>query len=107
MRQLSRVTTSAQASESLDASIHMAKTILDQGHLAPFAPVHSPRHWNYDHALQLYPPPDVICLGDHTAPAFETCYSHVKMFNPGCFGRDGSFVLFRPNMGTIEMSVAP
>lgn len=90
-----------------DAPVHLAKTLIDQCHLAPFAPAQSPKYWNHDHTLQLYPPPSILCLGDNTAPAYEVCYGKTTVFNPGNFARDGSFVLFRPNNGKIEMSVAP
>lgn len=41
-----------------------------------------PIFWNYDHALHLYPLPDVLILGDEVdfyKSEFEGC----KVFNPG------------------------
>lgn len=108
LRQLSRrVDDNFNAHETNDAPVHLAKTLIDQCHLAPFAPAQAPRYWNYDHTLQLYPPPSILCLADTTAPTFEVCYSNTTVFNPGDFSNDGSFVLFRPNTGKIEMSMAP
>eukprot|EP00934_Nitzschia_sp_Nitz4_P009463 Nitzschia sp. Nitz4//scaffold48_size128905//53809//55473//NITZ4_003596-RA/size128905-processed-gene-0.84-mRNA-1//1//CDS//3329552970//9453//frame0 len=37
----------------------LANTILSQGHLAPQLPI----YWNYDHALSLYPLPELVLLG--------------------------------------------
>lgn len=107
LRRLSRsIAPLVQMSKVVDAPSHMAKTIIDQGHLAPFAPLHSPKHWSYDHALNLCPQPNFLCLSDNTAPPFEINYSDVKFFNPGSFGLDGSFVLFRPSENMIEISSA-
>jgi DNA polymerase epsilon subunit 2 len=108
LRQLSRhIAGCANHIELVDSSAHLAKTLLDQCHLAPFAPSLSPKHWNYDHTLRLYPPPSILCLSDDTAPPFTTEYENVKVFNPGNFACDGSFVLFRPNSGEIEISRVP
>lgn len=105
LRQLSRhVTIDVNSSELFDASVHLAKTLLDQCHLAPFTSAFAPKHWNYDHALQLYPPPSILCLGDNTAPSFETVYNDATVFNPGNFTCEGSFVLFRPSTSNIEIS---
>jgi DNA polymerase epsilon subunit 2 len=108
IRQLSRNMAGCTISNRTDdPSYHLAKTLLDQCHLAPFAPAPSPKHWNYDHALRLYPPPSILCLSDDTAPAFITHYQDVKVFNPGNFASDGSFVLFKPNTGELELSKVP
>lgn len=108
LRQLSRrIDDKLNTHETIDAPVHLAKTLIDQCHLAPFAPAQSPKYWNHEHTLQLYPPPSILCLGDTTAPSFEVCYGKTTVFNPGNFARDGSFTLFRPNSGKIEMSVAP
>jgi DNA polymerase epsilon subunit 2 len=105
LRQLSRrISSGVDSSGLFDASVHLAKTLLDQGHLAPFTSAFAPKYWNYDHALRLYPPPSILCLSDNTAPSFETVYNNATVFNPGNFACEGSFVLFRPNMANIEIS---
>jgi len=50
--------------ESKDMTNHLCKTILDQSHLCPLPLQICPIYWNYSHALQLYPAPHVIILGD-------------------------------------------
>eukprot|EP01083_Nonionella_stella_P059378 155352_1 len=50
--------------DAVDLSNHLAKTILDQSHLCPLPLQICPLYWNYSHALNLYPSPDLIVLGD-------------------------------------------
>ena len=54
------------ASSAAPFTSHFAKTLLGQAHLSPL-PVHlSPVYWTYDHALSLYPNPDlVVVAGRH------------------------------------------
>ncbi len=44
----------------MDITEHLVKTILDQGHLCPLPLTSRPIHWAFDHALRLYPMPDVV-----------------------------------------------
>ena len=92
------------ANEPADATADLTKTLFDQGHLAPFTTLLQPTLWNYDHALRLYPPPDTLCISDNTSPQFDTEYMTTKVFNPGNFTCDGTFVLFRPNTEELEAS---
>ena len=91
--------------EPVNATADLTKTLLDQGHLAPFSPLIKPTLWNYDHALRLYPPPNTLCLSDDTAPQFDTVYAKIKVFNPGNFAREGAFSLFRPGTEELEASI--
>ncbi|KIW05682.1 uncharacterized protein PV09_03545 [Verruconis gallopava] len=69
----------------------LTKTILDQGHLAPYSLHTRPVHWDYGSALQLYPLPTALVLADPEAPAFALNYMGCCVINPGCIvdGRRG------------------
>jgi len=41
-------------------SDHLVRTICDQSHLCPLPITTKPAFWNYDHALRLYPLPDIV-----------------------------------------------
>ncbi len=43
---------------------HLCATLLQQSHLCPVPLEAQPVFWNYDHALHLYPIPDVLVLAD-------------------------------------------
>lgn len=43
---------------------HAARTLLAQAHLVPLPLACAPVDWAYDHALRLYPAPDLLVLGD-------------------------------------------
>lgn len=43
---------------------HLCATLLQQSHLCPVPLESQPVFWNYDHALHLYPIPDVLVLAD-------------------------------------------
>ncbi|KAJ1460153.1 DNA polymerase alpha/epsilon subunit B-domain-containing protein [Pelagophyceae sp. CCMP2097] len=98
---------SQDAPESLDAHEHLAKTLLDQAHLSPFAAHVSPTNWEHDHALRLYPPPDALAIADASAPQFDAVYEQCSVFNPGSFARDGAFVVFKPANCSVEASQVP
>jgi DNA polymerase epsilon subunit 2 len=53
----SQVLTVSGAKQSL--ATRVVNTILSQGHIMPQAPI----YWNYDHAMHLYPLPDLLLLG--------------------------------------------
>ena len=48
---------------------HICVTVLQQCHICPLPLEHLPIYWQYDHALHLYPAPDVIVLADSTPQA--------------------------------------
>ena len=54
-----------------------------------------PIHWNYDHALRLYPLPTMVVLADHTEP-YHWNYKDCLAINPGSFSSDFSFMVYRP-----------
>lgn len=61
----------------------LVKTILDQGHLAPFRQAVRPVHWDYHSVMHLYPLPTVLVLVDTTAPSFCVTYEGCHVMNPG------------------------
>jgi DNA polymerase epsilon subunit 2 len=63
----------------------IVKTLLDQGHLAPFTKDLKPVMWHVDHTLQLSPLPNVLILADSTAPQFDVTYNGCRCINPGVF----------------------
>ena len=81
---------------------HAAKTILCQGHLCPL-PLHvAPIDWNYDHALRMYPLPNVLILGDKASAYTITCKS-TQVANPGCFASDFTFYSYDPSIKELEL----
>lgn len=61
----------------------LTRTLLDQSHLSPF-PLHvRPVHWDYAHALGLYPLPTALVVADKDAPAFAIKYHGCAVMNPG------------------------
>ena len=42
------------------AHTQIAYSVVDQGHLCPVPMAVQPIHWAHDHALRLYPLPDVV-----------------------------------------------
>jgi hypothetical protein len=46
---------------------HLAKSVLDQATLCPLPATARPVHWQYDHALHLYPQPHLAVLADRAA----------------------------------------
>ncbi|EKX36479.1 DNA polymerase epsilon subunit B, partial [Guillardia theta CCMP2712] len=81
---------------------HAAKTILCQGHLCPL-PLHvAPIDWNYDHALRMYPLPNVLILGDK-ASAYTITFKSTQVANPGCFASDFTFYSYDPSIKELEL----
>lgn len=79
------------------------KTLLDQAHICPL-PLHvNPVYWQYDHALRLYPLPDVIVLADFY-DQYHWCYEECVALNPGSFPTEFSFVVYRPSSRGTEFS---
>lgn len=74
---------------------YAVKTILDQGHLCPLPLSSSPIYWQYDHVLRLYPPPDVLIIGDRNQQ-YRKSYCKCEIVNPGPFFVDFSFLVYRP-----------
>ena len=90
--------------EGTDMANHFTKTILSQGHLCPL-PLHSrPIYWMYDHALRLYPLPDLVMIGDKCNP-FSVTSGDCMVVNTGSFPKNGfEFRVYIPHSNTIEDS---
>lgn len=82
--------------EENEITMHLLKTVVDQAHLCPL-PLHvQPIYWEFDHALRLYPVPDVMILADKF-DSYRHVYSGALAFNPGSFvASDFSFVVYTP-----------
>lgn len=61
----------------------LTRTILSQSHLSPFPLSARPLHWDFAHALGLYPLPTSLVLADSEAPAFVVKYCGCTVMNPG------------------------
>ncbi|ODV94678.1 hypothetical protein PACTADRAFT_50540 [Pachysolen tannophilus NRRL Y-2460] len=72
-------------SPSLLESRKIVKTILDQGHLSPFALNIRPITWDKDFYLTMSPLPTVLILTDVTCPSFDVTYEGCHTINPGKF----------------------
>jgi len=76
---------------------HSIKTILDQGHLCPIPTQSMPIYWQYDHALRVYPPPDILVLGESTTKRYSEKYEDdVEVMNPGPFHVNYEFLVIKP-----------
>ena len=87
-----------------DMPSHFVKTILSQAHLSPL-PLHvRPRFWTHDHALYLYPLPDLVVMGDKCDP-YTVRSSECTVTNPGSFMQSGfEFKVYMPGPDTLEES---
>ena len=71
-----------QTVSSVDALFqHLCVTVLQQSHLCPVPVDTRPVYWQYDHALHLYPAPDLIVLADSAAPA-QFSFKDTEFVNP-------------------------
>ena len=91
-------------SEATDLCDHFAKTIISQAHLCPL-PLHArPVYWMYDHALEIYPLPDLVVFGDKCDP-FTISAHECTITNPGSFSKSGfEFKVYLPTSKQVEDS---
>lgn len=91
-------------SESADLPNHFTKTILSQAHLCPL-PLHArPIYWSHDHALRLYPLPDLVVIGDKSDP-FTVSSTECTVTNVGSFTQSGfEFKVYVPVLNQVEDS---
>eukprot|EP00041_Stephanoeca_diplocostata_P020566 m.463027 g.463027 ORF g.463027 m.463027 type:complete len:579 (+) comp21608_c0_seq2:323-2059(+) len=97
---------SSDRSGEVEISKHVVKTLLDEAHVNPL-PLHvSPIYWEYDHALRLYPMPDVLVLADKF-DTYNHSYESTTVFNPGPFMlSDFQFVAYWPSRFRIDPSAS-
>jgi hypothetical protein len=80
--------------------VHALKTMLSQSHLCPLPLEAAPIDWAHDHALRLYPLPHVLLLAGRGGE-FNVTERALRAANPGCFGSDFSFAVYRPFVGAV------
>lgn len=68
-------------------------------------PLHArPVYWMYDHALRLYPQPDLVVIGDKSDP-FTVTSNECTITNPGSFHKtDFEFKVYIPATKMVEDS---
>jgi DNA polymerase epsilon subunit 2 len=81
----------------------MARTVLEQGHLSPVPLAVQPQYWTLDHSLRLQPLPDAVIVGESQDPYTHT-HAGATVMCPGQFAGEGSFLLYRPALGRVELS---
>ena len=91
-------------SEATNMPDHFLKTIISQAHMCPL-PLHArPLYWMYDHALELYPLPDLVVIGDKCDP-FTVSAHECTIANPGSFSKSGfEFKVYIPTSKQVEDS---
>lgn len=91
-------------SEATDLPNHFTKTILSQAHLSPL-PLHArPIYWSHDHALRLYPLPDLVVIGDKCDP-FSVSSTDCTIANVGSFIQsEFEFKVYIPALNQVEDS---
>jgi DNA polymerase epsilon subunit 2 len=101
--------TAAKAAHARGCSLFssLCATVLQQSHLVPLPLVHAPCLWQYDHSLWLFPQPQVLIMADRTAPQTSCEFEGCTCINPGAFGADGSFVVFKPATREVQLSGLP
>ncbi|CAL1675823.1 unnamed protein product [Lasius platythorax] len=81
---------------------HFAKAIISQSHLTPVPLQVVPVYWRYDHALQVFPTPDLIVIADNFG-TYTTNYSDCYVINPGMFSKNNfSFQAYVPAISQIQ-----
>ena len=88
--------------------LHLAMTLVQQSHLSPLPLTQMPIYWERDQAMWLYPAPNAIFLGDRSetqCKMTDVCGRvGTTMVNPGCFADDGSFAIYNPSEGAVDLS---
>jgi DNA polymerase epsilon subunit 2 len=72
----------------------MLRTIIDQRHLCPMDLEHGCISWNFDHAMRLFPQPDVLAVCE-ASPAWSEKYEGCCAFNPGQLSQ-GTYAQYLP-----------
>ncbi|XP_012234665.1 DNA polymerase epsilon subunit 2 [Linepithema humile] len=80
---------------------HFAKIIISQSHLTPVSLRTVPIYWRYDHALQIFPTPDLIVIADNFETYTTNC-SNSFVINPGMFSKNFSFQAYVPAVNQIQ-----
>ncbi|GAB5365978.1 hypothetical protein AAMO2058_001105100 [Amorphochlora amoebiformis] len=89
--------------ETKDMTNHLVKTLLEQAHLCPLPLPTRPVHWNSEHALTMYPLPDLFVLGD-SVDHFNWSHYECNCANPASFALDQSFIVYYPASNKVQFS---
>ena len=92
-----------EVEDKVDITDHLLKTVCDQSHLCPLPLDTRPVYWAHDHAMWLYPLPDLILFADNF-DQWSRCYDDCMAANPGIFSTDFSFIVYRPTSKDVEFS---
>lgn len=79
------------------------QTMLHQMHLLPLPLRVQPAFWEFDYALRLYPPPQVMAIGE-SCSEYHYSVEGTTCFNPGSFAHGGKFAVYYPATYGLEMS---
>ncbi|PVU92588.1 hypothetical protein BB559_003664 [Furculomyces boomerangus] len=81
----------------------VVKTLINQSHLSPLPIRVRPVFWGYDHALRIYPSPDLIVLADKFE-SYNVFYNETLAINPGSFSTNGfKFHVYLPATKTFQI----
>ncbi|KAJ2815920.1 DNA-directed DNA polymerase epsilon, subunit B, partial [Coemansia erecta] len=93
--------------ESTEIVKHLVRTVVDEGHLCPLPQRIRPVYWAYNHAMRIYPVPDLLVLADRF-DAYSINYEGCHCINPGSFSSgDLSFFMYYPVSRTSQYSKIP
>jgi len=81
--------------EDTKLEVHLIHTLCNSSHLCPLPQTSKPIFWNYDHALYLYPLPDIAFIADRYKQ-YNIEYEGCKFVNPGSFPMGYRFVNYEP-----------
>ena len=81
----------------------LTATVLQQSHLCPLPNTVQPTYWEFDHALSVYPMPELLVLGDLSQQQ-QYAFEGVESVNPGSFALDGSFLVYQPQPRAVDLS---
>ncbi|GAM26521.1 hypothetical protein SAMD00019534_096960 [Acytostelium subglobosum LB1] len=95
-----------EPADQMDITQHVLESICKNAHLCNLPLEIRPIYWNYDHALSLYPLPDVLVLGDKFNQ-YEHNYEGTYCFNPSSFSTDFSFSHYLPAKRALEFCTVP
>ncbi|KAJ2456067.1 DNA-directed DNA polymerase epsilon, subunit B [Coemansia sp. RSA 2336] len=86
---------------------HLVRTVIAQGHLCPLPQRIRPVYWAYDHAMRVYPVPDLMVLADRF-DAYAVDCEDCHCINPGSFSAGGfSFFMYHPVSRSSQFSRIP
>ncbi|KAK5583019.1 hypothetical protein RB653_004609 [Dictyostelium firmibasis] len=86
-----------EPSQSCDISQHLIELICSNSHLCNLTLEDKPIYWNYDHAMSVYPLPDILVIGDKSNQYEHSRADGTYSMNPSSFSTDYSFAHYIPS----------